>query len=233
MPIQHRNRVKEMDDFKLQPTSLVNQIEKWLTDAILNGTIKEGDRLVETKLQSQFGVSRSPIREAFRDLANKGLVVIVPRKGTYVKKITRNDIEEQFPVRAVLEGLAAKLAFKRMTNGSIGDIEKIFGIMKKAAVRKDIKGYWKYHHLFHDELISQSKNNLLIVTLEQIRLQSLIYKVASLYYKEDLKWSLDVHSKMIALIKQKADPNKFGELVMKHIEEARPRFLHYIDEDDE
>jgi DNA-binding GntR family transcriptional regulator len=224
------NRVKGNQLFK--PVGLGDQISEWLTVAILEGTIKEGDKLIEMRLQEQFGISRSPIREAFRELEKKGLVVIVPRKGTFVRKVTRQDIEDQFQVRAVLEGIAARLAFARMKEENLEEIEKTSRKMEKAASGNDVKGYWRYHHLFHDQLIEVSQNRLLIDTLQKIRIQSLMYKVANLYYKEDLKGSIELHKKMLDLIKdRKTDPKYIEDFVRDHIEKAKPRFLRYMDED--
>ncbi|MBN2324947.1 MAG: GntR family transcriptional regulator [Spirochaetes bacterium] len=220
------------DNGRFKPVGLVDQITEWLTGAILDGTIKEGDRLVETNLQEQFGISRSPIREAFRELEKKGLVIIVPRKGAFVKKVTRNDIEEQFPVRAVLEGLAAKLAFERMKKEDLEEIEKTSRKMEKAAAGNDVKGYWRHHHRFHDQLIEVSQNRTLIDTLQKIRIQSLMYKVADLYYREDLKGALELHKKMLSLIKDRNSDSKYIEsFVRDHIEKAKPRFLRYMDDE--
>ena len=222
--------MKSTQGFK--PVGLVDQISEWLTDAILDGSIKEGDRLIEMRLQEQFGVSRSPIREAFRELEKKGLVVILPRKGTFVRKVTRNDIEEQFPVRAVLEGLAARLAFERMKADDLEEIQKAYKKMEKAVSGNDVKGYWRYHQLFHDQLIEVSQNRLLIDTLQKIRIQSLMYKVASLYSREDLKGSIELHMKTLKLRKDReSDPLYIEDFVRDHIETAKPMFLRYMDED--
>ena len=115
-----------------RPIVIGEQISRVLTDAIMEGTLKGGDQLVETELQEFFGVSRSPLREAFRDLEKRGLVVIVPRKGTFVKQISREDIEEIFPVRTALEGLAAKIAFNRMTASDLEEMGNTLEDMKKA-----------------------------------------------------------------------------------------------------
>ena len=73
---------------------------------------------------------------------------------------------------------------------------------------------------------------MLIDLLEQIRIQHLMFKVASLYYKEDLQGSFELHKKMLALLKNKnTDPKYVDDFVRDHIEKARPRFLQYIDED--
>lgn len=219
------------NNFEFKPQGLVDQVTQLLTDAILDGAIKEGDQLVETKLQEQFSISRSPIREAFRELEKKGLVVIVPRKGAFVKEVTRTDIEENFPVRAVLEGLSAKLAFERMTRSDVGELEKIFKKMERAAVNSDVKGYWRYHQLFHDVLIEKSKNRTLIDKLGKLRMQSLMYKVTLLYFEEDLQSSYELHKRMMELLTDKeTDPEYIENFVRRHIDEAKSRFLRYIDE---
>lgn len=72
-----------------RPTVLVERVSRILTEAIVEGALTGGDQLIEADLKEQFGISRPPLREAFRDLGKKGLVEIKPRKGTFVKKITR------------------------------------------------------------------------------------------------------------------------------------------------
>ena len=108
-----------------------------LADLILDGTLPPNRQLVETELQKQLGISRSPLREAFRELEKKGLVVIVPRKGTHVREMTRKDIAENFPVRAALEGLAAREAYQRMTPANLREMAEVLGRMKEAGQAKD------------------------------------------------------------------------------------------------
>ena len=81
--------------------------------------MKGGERLVENELRRSLGVSRAPIRESFRILERDGFITRVPRKGTFVRKITKKDIEENFPIRASLESLAAKLAIPHLSSGDI------------------------------------------------------------------------------------------------------------------
>ena len=93
----------KIKDFDFRPHVLGEQVSHILMEAILEGVLRGGDQLVEVELQKQFGVSRSPLREAFRDLEKKGLVVIIPRKGTYVKQVNRKDIEDNFMHRGWLK----------------------------------------------------------------------------------------------------------------------------------
>lgn len=116
-------KVKKIRQYSLKPGGLVGQISEKLTQAILGGNFDGGMQMVETELQKQFGVSRSPIREALRDLEKKGLVEIIPRRGTFLKKVTHKDVEDIFPVRAVLEGLAAREACHNLTEEEHDDLE--------------------------------------------------------------------------------------------------------------
>lgn len=81
-----------------------------IRDAIMNGNLKPGERLVESKLAEEMGISRGPIREAVSQLKNEGLVKVIPHKGTFVVEWSRDDVLEVYLLRSVLEGLAARKA---------------------------------------------------------------------------------------------------------------------------
>ncbi|MFH0845297.1 MAG: GntR family transcriptional regulator [Pseudomonadota bacterium] len=217
--------------FNFRPTVLVEEVSRTLSEAILEGIYKGGERLIESELKGQFGISRSPIREAFRDLEKKGLVEIVPRKGTFVKKITRRDIEEHFPVRSVLEGLAAREAYERMTKEDLEDMADELGNMKKAVSKNDTKKYWHHHLLFHEIFIDASENLILIKLLKTLRMHSMWYRFSYQYYKEDLNKSLAVHESILTLFRNKnSDPKALEGQVRDHIEIAVERFLAYLEE---
>ena len=126
----------KIEQIDLKPNILAEQVSRILSDSILEGVLKGGDRLVEAELQKKFGISRSPLREAFRDLEKRGLVVITPRKGTVVRQITRKDIEDNFPVRSVLEGLAAKEAYQKINDEEKKALHKALQKMEDAVNSK-------------------------------------------------------------------------------------------------
>jgi DNA-binding GntR family transcriptional regulator len=112
-----------------------------LINAIMQGKYKPGQRLVENELLREFGVSRSPIREAFMSLVKSGLLVSVARSGTYVKDITEKDIREKFPVRAHLEGFTAGLAAPQMGEGEIAKLKLALVHMKESADKQNFRAY--------------------------------------------------------------------------------------------
>lgn len=215
--------------FEHKPVGLGVQVADTLTLAILEGNFKGGDQLIEQDLQTHFGVSRSPLREAFRELEKKGLVDIIPRRGTFVKRISRKDVEENFPVRATLEGLAAKMALHNMPEKSLARLDEALDQMESAVIAKDTKAYYTNHIHFHEEFIDFSGNELLIKSLQTLRMQNLWHRFSYQYYQEDLRKAFEVHKEILNLFKDpNTKPQTIGHLVEHHINVALERFLVYL-----
>ena len=214
-----------------RPVGLGAQVAEILTQAILEGRFKGGDQLVETELQADFGISRSPLREALRELEKKGLVVVVPRKGSYVKRITRKEIEENFPVRAALEGLAAKLAVANITEEALTRMSRALEEMRAAVRTRDTQLFFTHHLRFHETFIEHCGNELLIDLLKNLRMQSIWHRFSYQYYQEDLEKSFKIHQQILNLYRRKVtDADKLGALVAHHIIVALDRFLSYLEE---
>jgi DNA-binding GntR family transcriptional regulator len=217
------------DDFR--PPVLTEQISQILMKAILEGSLRHGDQLVETELQKQFGISRSPLREAFRDLEKKGLAVIIPRRGTFVREVTRQDVEENFPVRATLEGLAARQAYARISKMELREMEAALSEMTKAGETGDATLYRENHNRFHDLFIRASRNELLIELLKILRVHRMWYFLAYHYHKDKMKKSLAEHDRILRLLNDEAtNPEELESLVRHHIEDALEGFLDALKE---
>ena len=203
------------------PQVLAEQISKVLAEAILDGALTPGTKLLETELQHQLGISRSPLREAFRDLEKKGLVVIVPRRGTFVKEITARDVQENFPVRGNLEGLAARLAHGKLSQPDLAKMRAALEGMKQAGCHKDREAYRQSHQEFHDVFIEASDNRLLIDLLQNLRMHRLWYFVSYRYQKLDFQMAIDVHEQILNRFEQeRTDLQKLERLVRTHIDDA-------------
>ncbi|RJQ80170.1 MAG: GntR family transcriptional regulator [Desulfobacteraceae bacterium] len=216
---------------EIKPSGLGDQVARALAEAILEGEFKGGDQLLEMELQAHFGISRSPLREAFRELEKQGLVVIVPRKGTYVKRITRKDIEEHFPVRAELEGLAARLAASHINQTALDVMGDLLEKMRDAVRSGDTKTYYSNHLLFHETFINLAGNELLLGLLKNLRMQSLWHRFSYQYYQEDLRKAFEVHGEILDLFRASPPvPEAVGRKVAEHIHVALERFLTYLDD---
>jgi len=210
------------------PILLVDQIVDFLTDVIIEGGLRDGQRLVENDLQRRFRVSRAPIREAFRILEKNGLVYIIPRKGTFIRKIGRKDIEEIFPILAYLESLAARTAILHITSVEIEKMELALSNMAEAAEGNDTKAYLRYHLEYHKVFIRSCKNDALIEIIERLRRQAIWFRFSFLYVEESFDYSIPVHRKILDLFIRK-DADQLEALVKEHMLTALGRFIRLLE----
>lgn len=207
--------------------SLVEQICDALTNAIIEGTLKPGEPLTEISLQQTFGVSRTPIREAYRILERKGLLEVIPRKGTYVKVISEKDIVETFPVRAILEGYAARLAAEKMTDAQLAEMDVCLKEMVKSAQENNFRSFMLNHYDFHRCFISCSGNDLLKDILDILLEKAIWFRCSFLYFHQNYSFSIDKHEEILGLF-MKRDKDGVGMLVKEHIEVAKDNFLAFV-----
>jgi DNA-binding GntR family transcriptional regulator len=214
------------------PISLVEKVTESLMSAIMEGRIGPGERLIENALQRKLGISRAPIRESFRILQKSGLLVTSPRKGTFVKTISRKDIEENFPIRASPESLAARLAIPNLSPKDIKHMKFFLLKMKEASRENDFESYLRYHSDYHTIFIKASKNNTLIEIVENLRRHAMWHRFSYLYFQESYKHSIRIHRKILdAFIKKES--NRVESLVKSHIIVGLSRFLDFLSLKDE
>jgi DNA-binding GntR family transcriptional regulator len=216
-------------NFSLQfPVSLVEQITEYLSNEIIEGKVKNGQQLVENELQRRFGISRGPIREAFRILEENGFLISVPRKGTFVRKISRKEIEDNFTVRSHLESFSASLAVPFMTDEDIERMELALSGMRESAGNNDFKSHLKHHGDFHAIFINASKNDVLIKILENLRRQATWFRFSYVYLvQEPFEYALSVHREILDLFIKK-DARGVESLVKKHVLVALQDFIRLL-----
>ena len=112
-----------MEDY--QEHSLSSRVFQKIRDNILDGTYREHDELRENTIGKELGVSRTPVREALRQLELEGLVTIIPNKGAYVTGITTKDVHDIYTVRSMLEGLCARWATEHISQEQLDELEEI------------------------------------------------------------------------------------------------------------
>ena len=209
--------------------SLPDQIYENLSENILSGRLVGGERLVETELCKQFSTSRAPIRESFRRLESEGLVVIHPRKGTFVRKLSHDDIEEAFAVRMALEGLAAYLAVPLLTNNDLQKMADLISEMDLAIKKNDAQAFREYDHKWHDSIIMASKNSILQQTLQTLA-KGVWLRISFTYYQSTAGFvtSNKMHKNILNSFK-KREQDKARKLLEAHIEYAKGRILKLYD----
>ena len=106
----------------VRPVDLGHAVTAALRELIMTGAVAPGDRLVETELSERFGTSRGPVRDAFKELEQSGLVVSIPRRGTFVAVLTAGDIDEIYTLRLALEKLAIRQTAILATDDDIAEM---------------------------------------------------------------------------------------------------------------
>ena len=142
-------------------TILREQIKEILLERILRGVLEPGERLVETRLARELGTSQAPVREALRDLQSLRLVESEPFRGARVRAVDDEQLLPVFPVRMVLEELAAREAAER-ANGDVGSLEQELEAMREAAARGDWRTQISHDLGFHRAVVELSGNEPLL-----------------------------------------------------------------------
>ncbi|MCP4575498.1 MAG: GntR family transcriptional regulator [Deltaproteobacteria bacterium] len=204
-----------------------------LKDGILIGKLKGGEQLLEDKLRREFDVSRTPLREAFRILEKEGLVEILPWKGAFVRKISRKDIREVFPLRANLEGLAARLAYENSPKGLVDEMAKCLEHMRLSIHESNFAEYSRHHIAFHDVFIMASQNQTLINIVLNLRICTLWHRNTYQFYEEDFGDPLKIHREIADLfMKKMVSPDDVEKMVKLHIIAALDAFLATMEKDE-
>ena len=138
-----------------------------LRQEILTGKLKPGERLMEIHLANKLGVSRTPIREAIRKLELEGLVLMIPRKGAEVAKISEKSLRDVLELRRSLEELAIELACQRMTEEEIDELEDAQRAFRKAVDSKDVMLMAETDEKYHEIIYQGTKNSRLVSDPQQ------------------------------------------------------------------
>jgi DNA-binding GntR family transcriptional regulator len=180
--------------------TLREKIVEVLRETIIRQKISPGERITELEIAERFGISRTPIREAFRQLESEGFLTIIPRKGAVVSDIKEQDIRDFYEIKGVLEGYAARQAVKRMTDKDIVRLEQLNQEIRDCAARQDVAGMTQAHNAFHNLILEGCGNRKIQQVVSGLVRQFLRFRfyVASLVHVDAI---LQEHSEIVAAIK--------------------------------
>src|SRR5512146_1701899 len=130
--------------------TLRERILETIRDAIISGALKPGEKVAEPELAERFGISRTPIREAFRQLESEGYLTVIPRKGAVVVSFSERDVDEFYAIKSILEGYAARRACEKLTPREIEKLQAINDKLRQLAAEGDVKHFFKVHNSFHE-----------------------------------------------------------------------------------
>lgn len=199
--------------------SLTEKVYQALRSDILAGIFEDQEELKETVLAKSYGVSRTPVREAIRQLALEGLVDTVPNRGAYVHNIHCKDVQDVYAIRSLLEGLAARWAVENITEEQIEAMEEVL-YMSEFYRRK---GNWEQVYIadnrFHEWMYMASGSHLLEHMLRTFHEYVQQVRKNALKDEKRAEKSFEEHAAILEAIK-KRQPDEAARLATRHIENA-------------
>ena len=198
---------------------LTERVYQALRTDILSGTFKDQEELKETALARNYGVSRTPVREAIRQLALEGLVDTIPNRGAYVHNIHTKDVKDVYAIRSLLEGLAARWAVENITAEQIESLEEIL-YMSEYYRKKEL---WEQVYIsdnrFHEQIYVASGSHLLEHMLRTFHEYVQQVRKNALKDEARAKKSFEEHAAILEAIKNH-QADEAARLATKHIENA-------------
>lgn len=189
--------------------ALYLQVADRLREQIYQHELAPGDAIDEMAMCERFGISRTPLREALKVLSSEGLIELIPRRGSFVRSMEIDELNELFPIMAVLEGLCAREAVK---NCSSSDLEKLENMHKKLetyAEQGNIDDYYEQNFVFHQAVQDLSGNNWLQRIIGDLRKVLRLARHMQLTIPGRLEESLEEHGQIMQAFSQH-DPDKIG-----------------------
>ena len=195
-----------------------------LRDAVRNGILKPGERLMEIQLAEELGVSRTPVREAIRRLELEGYVIMMPRRGTYVANLSIRDINEVFEIRTSLESLSSGLAAERITDEELERLQRLLVQIGAYIESGDMGKIVETDTEFHDLLYQASRNRRLVGIISNLREQLTRFRTTSMSFPGRLKATLEEHRLIVEAIAQ-GDVKAARKAAEHHMEKSEQTLL--------
>ena len=200
--------MKSIDAIESIPRkTLHEQLVERLREIILEGGLEAGAKIPERELCERLGVSRTPMREALKVLASEGLVSLVPNRGAVVRGLTREDIDDLFPLIGALEALAGELACERISDSEIAAIERLHA---------DMVEYFRRNQQIHEEIVRASGNRLLAD--EYRTLSAPLRRARFVANLSGERWAQAVaeHERMLDALRQR-DGERLAAILKSHL----------------
>ena len=206
------------------PHSRAVDVERVVAQWILKGELSAGEKLTEQEVALRLGVSRSPVREAFRALEDLGLVQIEKNRGAFVRKIDLNEAVEIHDVYSVLEELAARTAAGRLSATQIAELKSLVESMDVASEAEDRDRFYSLNLSFHQLLVEGSGNRRLLSVYNRLLNELHLFRRFGLMQRGEMQLSNRDHHQILDRIAA-GDSNGAAEAMRRHTTERRHKML--------
>lgn len=201
---------------RVQRSSLAQQAVDLLRERIYNHELLPGQRLDEAMLAEQLGISRTPLREALKVLSTEGLIELRPRKGCYVAELLLADLEEIFPIMAMLEGGVASEVARKRSAADLKVLDELHERLERHAAAGDIDRYYATNYQFHDSLQRLAGNRWLQAVIGDLRKMLKLSRHRSLRLEGRLGASLAEHRALMQALRA-GNPEQAEQVMRGHL----------------
>lgn len=197
--------------------TLREKILENIRDSIVSGALKAGSRVSEPELAERYGISRTPIREAFRQLESEGYLKVIPRRGAVVSEYSPKDVEEFYAIKSIMEGYAARRACQNLSAKDIERLQANNNKLAELARIGDFKHFFKVHNDFHEMFIKAADNEKLQELIAGLVTKFQRLRFTSLSLPGRMAIAVQEHEKIIEAFRKK-DADLAETLVRKNAE---------------
>ncbi len=197
-------------------------------EMILNGVLKPGERLILEDLAKDLNMSRLPIREAIRQLQAEGLITVINHKGTFVSKLTTKDVQDVYKIRSILEGEAAKLGTKLISQDDIKKMESILELMEQNNLAAyGPKNWLNMNEKFHLILYEATGNQRIVKMISNLMVETSSYVRLAVIIEGQKPRAKSYHRKILEAVK-KRDGEKAEALTKEHLHLTEQTVIEYL-----
>lgn len=206
----------EDDGMAESDTLLSAQIAQQLRTLIATDELKPGERLRERALSERLAVSRTPLREALKELAADGLVVVLPKRGAVVSEFSTEQIAEKLDVLGVIESFGGEQACRCASDAEIAEIRALHHEMHAAYERRDRMNYFRLNQAIHTSIIAAAKNATLQQVHERLNRQLYRYRFQGSVTSETWHTAIDEHEVIVRLLSAR-DGQALATFLQRHV----------------
>jgi DNA-binding GntR family transcriptional regulator len=221
------SQLEMAEDMTGERILLCDRIRNVLTDEIASGALPPGTALDEQQLAVRFGASRTPVREALRQLAINGLTESRPRRGMIVMRVTAERVMNMYEAMAEIEAACVRLATFRMTPVERGELIELHNTSQALAVAYDFDAYDTFNRLFHEKIYRATHNDFLAEQATSIRARLSAFRRTQLREGDRIIRSRDEHDRVITAIAE-CDGDRAAQLMRAHMLNAATALGRYI-----
>lgn len=207
---------RKSEDARGPRTALYEWVVNRIRDKIYAYELNPGDWIDEQRLADELGISRTPVREGLKLLAAEGLVTVRPRRGSYVTKLTDEDVEQIFVLMARLEGWCAMEAVAHLDEAALESLERLHAALEIHAAAHDAGRYHETNVEFHAAIQQLSGNRWLANVVAELRIVMRLARVQTLRYPGRFETSIDEHRDLMAALRER-DPVRAEATMRSHL----------------